>query len=232
MSRKDMKLNCHLVLANGSETGVRLVLMSDTHGHHRDVTVPDGDLLIHAGDFTYFNGSTLAIRDFNDWLGQLPHRSKVLIPGNHDSGFIDPAFRELVTQAKLLINEGTVMEGFRIWGSPVTPSDWGAFGPESAEERERLFSQIPEDTDLLITHGPPRGILDHPTPKGKPQGCEQLLAAVRRVKPRLHVFGHIHQRYGMFRSADTLFVNAALAGPDYNIARPPIRLEMPLRRTQ
>ena len=227
-----MTFNSHSMSRNRFKSCIRVVLMSDTHGHHRDVAVPDGDLLVHAGDFTYFNGSTRATRDFNDWLGQLPHGSKVVIPGNHDSGFVDLAFRELITEAKLLINEGTVMDGLRIWGSPVTPGDWGAFGPETADERERLFSQIPKYTDLLITHGPPQGILDHTTPKGKPQGCEQLLAAVRRVKPRLHVFGHIHQRYAMFRSADTLFVNAALAGPDYNIARPPIRLEMPLRRTQ
>lgn len=107
---------------NGART-VHLVLMSDTHGHHRQVEVPDGDLLVHAGDFTFFNGSTFAIRDFNTWLGQLPHKSKVLIPGNHDSGFVDPAFRELITEATLLINEGTVMEGLRIWGSPCTPND-------------------------------------------------------------------------------------------------------------
>jgi hypothetical protein len=71
--------------------------MSDTHGHHRDVEVPDGALLVHAGDFTFFNCGTLAIREFNEWPGQLPKRSKVLIPGSHDSGFIDPSFREFIT---------------------------------------------------------------------------------------------------------------------------------------
>jgi len=207
-------------------TKFRLVVMSDTHGHHREVEVPDGDLLVHAGDFTFFNGSTLAIRDFNHWLAELPHRIKVLIPGNHDSGFVDPAYRELITEATLLVNEGTVMEGLTIWGSPVTPNDWGAFGPETAEERECLFSRIPEGTDILITHGPPRGILDGASREKNSQGCDQLLAAVRRVKPRLHVFGHIHQQYGVVRSADTLFVNAALAGPDYTVARRPIKLVM------
>jgi Icc-related predicted phosphoesterase len=205
---------------------IRLVLMSDTHGHHRQVEVPDGDLLVHAGDFTFFNGSTFAIRDFNDWLGQLPHRSKVLIPGNHDSGFVDSAFRELITEATLLINEGTVMQGLRIWGSPCTPSDRGAFGPGTAQEREELFSRIPEDTDILITHGPLRGILDQSALEGKHQGCDQLLTAVRRVRPRVHVFGHVHQHYGMVRSAGTLFVNAALAGSDYAIAKCPIVFEI------
>ena len=205
--------------------GLRLVLMSDTHDHHREVAVPDGDLLIHAGDFTFFNGSTHAIRDFNDWLGQLPHPFKVLIPGNHDSGFADPVWRGLITNAKLLINEGTVTAGLRIWGSPVTPNDWGAFGPTSARERGQLFARIPQDTAVLVTHGPPRGVLDAPS-HGDPQGCEQLLAAVRRVKPPLHVFGHVHQRYGTSHSAGTLFANAALAGTDYNMANRPIVIDI------
>jgi Icc-related predicted phosphoesterase len=213
---------------NGAST-VHLVLMSDTHGNHRQVEVPDGDLLVHAGDFTFFNGSTFAIRDFNTWLGQLPHKSKVLIPGNHDSGFVDPAFRELITEATLLINEGTMMEGLRIWGSPVTPNDWGAFGPGTAEEREGLFSRIPQGTDVLITHGPPRGILDGSSRQKKSQGCDQLLAAVRRVRPALHVFGHIHQQYGTLHSAGTLFVNAALAGSDYTITKCPIVFQMAIR---
>lgn len=220
-------------LRNGTNAAkVRLVLMSDTHGKHRDVEVPDGDLLIHAGDFTYFNGSTFAIRDFNDWLGELPHRSKVVVPGNHDSGFIDPAYRELITKAILLVNEGTITEGLKIWGSPVTPNDWGAFGPETAEERECLFSRIPEDTDVLITHGPPRGILDGASQQKRPQGCDQVLAAVRRLRPQLHVFGHIHEQYGVFRSPSTLFVNAALAGPEYTVIRRPIGLDLQLRRIQ
>ena len=211
---------------------VRLVVMSDTHGRHRDIEVPDGDLFVHAGDFTYFNGSTHAIRDFNDWLGHLPHKSKVVIPGNHDSGFIDPEYRELITEATLLVNEGTVMEGLKIWGSPVTPFDWGAFGPETSEERECLFSRIPQGTDILITHGPPRGILDKALKQKEPQGCGQLLAAVRRVRPRLHIFGHIHEQYGMFSSSGTLFVNAALAGPDYTVIRRPIELDLQLQRNQ
>ena len=218
--------------SENSASTIRLVLMGDTHGHHRDVKVPDGDLLVHTGDFTFFNGSTLAIRDFNDWLGQLPHRSKVLIPGNHDSGFVDPAFRELITEATLLINEGTVMQGLRIWSSPCTPNDWGVFGAATAREREALFSRIPKNTDILITHGPPQGILDQSSQHGKPQGCDQLLAAVRRVRPRLHVFGHIHQQYGVLDCAGTLFVNAALAGPDYAVMKRPVEFEMPLRRVQ
>lgn len=116
-------------------------------------------------------------------------------------------------------------------GFPVTRSDREAFGPETAEERERLFSRIPQDTDVLITHGPPRGILDGASQRKKQQGCDRVLAPVRRLRPRLHVFGHIHEPYGVFRSPSTLFVNAALAGPDYSVTRRPIEIDLQLRRT-
>lgn len=96
----------------------------------------------------------------------------MLILGNHDSGFVDPAFRELITEATLLINEGTVIEGLRIWGSPFTPNDWGAFGPGTAEEREDLFARIPPEMDVPITRGPPRGILDSPSQRKNSQGCD------------------------------------------------------------
>lgn len=203
---------------------VRLILMSDTHGHHRKVAVPDGDVLIHAGDFTYFNGSTLAIRDFNDWLASLPHRNKLLIPGNHDSGFAYPAWRELITAATLLINEGTTIGRLRIWGAPVTPGDRGAFGAETSYERAELFSRIPSGTDILITHAPPYGILDRASAVDEPQGCDQLRPAISRIKPRVHIFGHVHQGYGMRRLNGTLFVNAALAGASYEIEKKPISI--------
>jgi len=215
-----------------SEKGkkVRLVLMADSHGHHRDVDVPDGDLLIHAGDFTLFNGSTFAIRDFNEWLGGLPHKTKILIPGNHDSGLIYPEWRELITNAVLLINKETVIDGLRIWGSPVTPNDWGVFGPDTPQERQYLYAGIPNNTDILITHGPPFGILDRGTEPNKPQGCRELLDAVRRVRPQLHVFGHVHEGYGTIRSHGTLFVNAALAGSGHDLTvRQPITISIHTR---
>ncbi len=206
------------------EEAVRLVLMSDTHGHHRKAKVPDGDVLVHAGDFTYFNGNTWAIRDFNHWLAHLPHRNKVLIPGNHDSGFAYPAWRELITAATLLINEGTTIGRLRIWGSPVTPGDWGAFGAETSVERAELFSRIPCGTDILISHAAPYGILDQASAHDGPQGCHQLRDAVCRIKPCLHVFGHLHQGYGIRRHGGTLFVNAALAGSTYELENQPISL--------
>jgi predicted phosphohydrolase len=103
-------------------TKLRLVLLSDTHQLHREVDVPDGDVFIHAGDFTTFSESMEAVVDFNDWLGELPHRYKIVVPGNHEFFLeADPSARSMLDNAIVLINEGTVIEGLRIWGSPVTP---------------------------------------------------------------------------------------------------------------
>ena len=190
---------------------VRIVCISDTHEFHRELSLPDGDLLIHAGDFTFFN-SISRIRDFNLWLGELPHRHKVVIPGNHDRAFNkDPRFRAEITNAVLLINEGVTVCGLKIWGSPVTCDD-DAFGYTKRQERARLYASIPADTHILVTHGPPYGILDRGPGSIHRQGCTELRIAVMTLQPRLHVFGHVHAGYGTCQTEKTLYVNAALLG--------------------
>jgi Icc-related predicted phosphoesterase len=204
-----------------SSASLRLVLLSDTHQLHREVEVPDGDILIHAGDFTFFSKSLKAILDFNLWLGELPHRS-VVVPGNHEF-FLesDPSRRSLISNATVLINEGIEIQGLRIWGSPVTPLYGSAFGLSSVEDRRRLYAQIPEDTDILITHGPPYGILDSSPDSGMHSGCRELFDAVMRVRPKLHVFGHVHGAHGIFVTDHTTFVNACLHGVDFGLDRSP-----------
>ena len=118
----------------------------------------------------------------------------------------------MLTNASVLINEGIEIEGLRLWGSPVTPLYGGAFGLSSAKDRKRLYAQISEDIDVLISHGPPYGILDLGPGSHLHQGCPELLDAVMRVRPKLHVFGHIHGAYGVFRTEQTTFVNAARLG--------------------
>jgi hypothetical protein len=139
---------------------VRLVLLSDTHGQHRTLHVPDGDVLIHAGDFTMLNRSRESVRDFNRWLLTLPHARKIVIPGNHDFKFADPKWRRLISAATFLLNEGAEVDGLRIWGSPLTPSNFESFGATSEADCGRIFGGISAGTDLVITHGPPLGILD------------------------------------------------------------------------
>jgi Icc-related predicted phosphoesterase len=210
-----------------SSAAIRLVLISDTHELHRELDVPDGDVLIHAGDFTMFSQSHRAIDDFNDWLGELPHHHKVVVPGNHEFFLeADPSRRSLLRNATVLINEGVAIEGLRIWGSPVTPLYGGAFGLSSADDRGRLYARIPQETDLLITHGPPYGILDAAPGAGFHAGDRELLDAVRWLRPRLHVFGHIHGAYGLSRTDDTTFVNAALFGAHGGLDGNPIVLSM------
>jgi Icc-related predicted phosphoesterase len=206
---------------------MQLVLLSDTHELHREVEVPDGDVLIHAGDLTMFSKSLRAIEDFNDWLGELPHPHKIVVPGNHEFFLeADPARRSLLSNATLLVNEGIEIEGLRLWGSPVTTLYGGAFGMSSAEDRRRLYAQIPESTDVLITHGPPHGILDSASASAFHSGCRELFDAVMRVRPKLHVFGHIHGAHGIFETCDTTFVNSALMGTHGDLDRGPIVLQM------
>lgn len=211
-----------------SRRPLEIVCISDTHELHREVDVPQGDILIHAGDFTMFSKSASAILDFNEWLGELPHPFKILIPGNHEF-FLesDPSQRKLISNATVLINEGVEVMGLKIWGSPTTPLDGGAFGHSSPADRTALYAKIPEDVDILITHGPPSGILDRSPGNSTPTGCPQLLEATARLKPRLHVFGHIHGAHGTLSREETVFVNAALLGLDGALSESAIVLRMP-----
>jgi Icc-related predicted phosphoesterase len=222
-----MRSNPKLSRTSTGKPALRLVLLSDTHEIHREVDVPDGDIFIHAGDFTMFSESMEAVVDFNDWLGELPHRHKIVVPGNHEYFLeADPSERLMLDNAVVLINEGTEIEGLRIWGSPVTPLYGGAFGLSSAKDRKRLYAQIPQDINVLITHGPPFGILDTAPISGLHEGCRELLDAVDLVRPKLHVFGHIHTAYGVFRTEHTTFVNASRLGLDNDPDKAPFVFEL------
>jgi len=187
-------------------------------------------VLIHAGDFCHQGESTQTLIDFNAWLGELPHELKVVVPGNHDVPLeADPATHKLLTNAVLLINGGIDFMDLRIWGSPVTPLSGGAFGMWYPPDRRRLYSRIPEDTDVLITHGPPLGILDSAPGARYHTGDPELLEAVHRRDIALHVFGHHHRGHGVEVTEKTVFVNAALLGDGGGIERDPIVLTIPRR---
>jgi len=207
-----------------------LVLLSDTHELHREIDAPPGDIFIHAGDFTMFSKSMEAIEDFNDWLGELPHQHKIVVPGNHEFFLeADPWERSLLSNATVLINEGINVHGLRLWGTPITPMYGGAFGLSSEQDRKKVYAQIPQDTDVLISHGPPFGILDSSPISNLPQGCRELLDTVMRIRPKLHVFGHIHGAYGIFQTQQTTFVNAARLGLHDDADKPPFVLQITRR---
>jgi Icc-related predicted phosphoesterase len=200
--------------------GIRIVCVSDTHGQHAKLSVPDGDMLIHAGDFMAFGDTPKEVIAFNQWLSKQPHRHKVVIAGNHDLMFErhPGAAKELLTNAIYLENSGTELEGLRIWGSPVQPefNNW-AFNVARGAAIRRYWKMIPDNTDVLVTHGPPFGMLDKSHPSTAHLGCEELAKTVEQIKPRLHVFGHIHGGHGSSRGNETRFVNASVVNEAYRL---------------
>lgn len=216
---------------------MRLVCISDTHRYHEKpwedarIKVPDGDLLIHAGDGTY-EGKIVETQNFLSWLAAFPHPHKVLIAGNHDW-----IFQKAPELARSMIPPGiTYLEddmaeiaGLKIYGSPWTPYFLGwAFNLDRGHRIREKWNKIPRGIDVLVTHGPPMGILDL-SYDGTHVGCKDLRDIVFRVRPRIHVFGHIHLSGG--RVADIgvppiRFVNAAVLGEDYKPASQPIVIDL------
>jgi Icc-related predicted phosphoesterase len=206
---------------------MRIVVLGDSHGLHDQLTVPPGDLLIHVGDVGR-RGTLEELRAFNDFLGRLPHPQKLLIAGNRDYFFErQPAeSRGLLTNAAYLQDEETTVHGIRIYGSPWQPPFMNtAFNLPRGEPLREKWALIPEGIDILVTHTPPYGIGDR-TFKGDLVGCRDLLEAVRRVKPKLHVFGHVHEGYGQFPDGDTFFINASVTDSSMQIANQPIVYEL------
>lgn len=188
---------------------MRIVCVSDTHGFHKYTEVPDGDVLVYGGDLTK-HGSLADVEAFDRWFGSFPHRHKVVIVGNHDFCFQEePAeARARLTSAIYLQDSGCEIDGLTFYGSPWTPVffDWAFMQPD--EDLAAKWALIPSRVDVLLTHGPPHGILDM-TNRGEHAGSLTLLHRVYEVKPRLHVFGHIHEAAGRFDHAGTVFVNAS-----------------------
>jgi Icc-related predicted phosphoesterase len=207
---------------------MRIILISDTHGHHDRVTLPEGDLIIHAGDVTR-RGQVEELPPFNDFLGLLPHSRKIIIAGNRDSCFEnDPdRCRAILTNAVYLQDESVEVGGFHIYGSPWQPPFLDmAFNLPRGEPLRRKWALIPGNTDILVTHTPPHGIGDR-TVRGEPVGDRDLLDAVQRIRPKLHVFGHIHEGYGRWKLGPTTFVNASVVDSSMQVAFQPVVVDFP-----
>jgi Icc-related predicted phosphoesterase len=188
---------------------MRLVAVADTHMFQKDLgAIPDGDVFVHAGDLLRA-GTLDELESVASWVRSLPHRHKIVIAGNHDGCFSSNprAARELLGEAIYLEDSGVILDGLRIWGSPWQPAynDWAFNLPRGAALAEK-WANIPWGTDILVTHGPPAGVGDRGPVAGR-GGCEDLLTRVRALKPRLHLFGHIHQDGGFWRHGSTCFAN-------------------------
>src|SRR5579859_3910979 len=179
---------------------MRAVFISDTHCKLAGIAVPDGDLLVHCGDAT-MGGSLKEWSVFAAVLSRLPHPHRVVIAGNHDILCQkDPATARSLLEgvATYLQDEEATIAGLRVYGSPWQPRffNW-AFNLDRGEPLRKVWAKIPSGLDLLVTHGPPHGIGDV-TLQGTHAGCRDLLAAVRRARPRYHAFGHFHEGHGTY----------------------------------
>ena len=191
---------------------MRIISISDTHNRHHELKLPAGDLLIHCGDFTE-GGTRLETLDFLKWFSNQTHPYKILISGNHDF-FFEKNKKDLKSMIPnniiYLENEGISIKGLHIWGSPHTPGNgnW-AFNLERGRGIRIKWNLIPANTDILVTHTPPYGILDE-SKTYRNIGCEELLKKIVDIKPKLHLFGHVHDDYGKKQIGETLFVNSAI----------------------
>jgi hypothetical protein len=128
---------------------------------------------------------------------------------NHDRSIDSKATKALLTNCTYLEDSGVVVEGYWIWGSPWSPRffDWG-FNADRGQQIEQYWNLIPPDTEVLITHGPPKDILDN-CMDGFHAGCEVLAAKINQIKPLVHLFGHIHEAYGYEFRDDVLYINGS-----------------------
>jgi Icc-related predicted phosphoesterase len=216
----------------------RITFISDTHTKHEKLTgfLTGGDMLIHAGDLTS-RGYITEIENFMKWYDNINnYDTKVFIAGNHDFGFQDEnqKLRGLLTGYKNIdyLEDELMMVGedydnmVKIWGSPWQPEfhNW-AFNLPRGEKIKEKWDMIPVDTDILITHGPPMGKLDYVPYDSINVGCEELMKRVSEIKPKIHVFGHIHEGHGYVFDGTTHYINAANLNGRYEFRNKPLTID-------
>ena len=212
---------------------MKLVLISDTHTMHEDLILPQGDILIHSGDFSG-RGKPHEVEEFFGWLERQSKNFKhiVFIAGNHELSFdykstwVVDAIKSLPTNVHYLEDSEIIIDDIKFYGSPWQPEffDW-AFNLPRGKKLEEKWEMIPNDTDVLITHGPPMYILDYTLRNMINVGCLALYNKVIQIKPKLHVFGHIHEGYGIKEQDGTMFVNASSATARYELINKPIEIK-------
>ena len=192
---------------------MKIIHISDTHGCHRRLTnLPEADVVVHSGDFT-MNGSEPEALDFLNWLCDLPYAHKIFICGNHDDCLYGANIDGLDPNVHYLCNSGIEIDGVRFYGVPMFMGDC------VTDRQAKNISKIPSDTDVLITHSPAYGILDFDDDIN--YGDEQILSKVIEVKPRAHLFGHIHSQHGILTEHGITFSNGAIMNADYtNLNQP------------
>ena len=225
---------------------IRFVALSDTHNKASNLQIPAGDVLLHSGDFSR-RGKPDEIQEFEHFLSSLPHRHKIIIAGNHDlsfdlenqnslrlnfpilSEFDANSAKSILKSCIYLEDSYCVIANYKIYGSPWTPTycDMG-FNLDRGANIASKWNLIPDDTEILMTHGPPKGILDLCS-NGINAGCEELLAKVTQISPLLHVFGHVHEAYGVYSRNGITFINASNCNMEYQPTNLPFVFDLPLK---
>lgn len=196
---------------------MKILHLSDTHGCHKRLTnLPQADIVVHSGDFT-MNGSEQEALDFMNWFCDLPYQHKIFICGNHDDCLYGATIDGLDDNVHYLCNSGVEIDGVKFYGVPMFMSDC------ITDRQTKHYADIPDDTDIFITHTPPFGILDFDD--NIHYGSEELLARISAVQPHLHLFGHIHSQHGTTVLNGTTFSNGAVMSAGYSNLMTPNLIE-------
>jgi Icc-related predicted phosphoesterase len=208
---------------------MKIICFADTHRCVEGLDISKADIVVCAGDFCN-SGSLKDVIVFNNWFSKLPCKYKIIVAGNHDVCFeTNPSLTKPLLDKGIIYlqDEEVLIEGIKFYGSPwqLPFMNWAFNLPE--DELEKKFFHIPLNVDILITHSPPYGILDN-TPTKTNLGSRSLLKKVLQVKPRFHIFGHIHHGYGKYtdKANNITFINASLLDEDYKFVNEPIIIEI------
>ena len=209
---------------------IKLSVISDSHNLHEQIKIPDCDILIHCGDATY-HGYEWELKEFFEWFVKQPAKHKIFIPGNHDESFErnpDMAFNCIPEGGNVivLIDQAIEIEGIKIYGTPWSTLFGGwAFMKQESDLKE-IWAKIPDDTDILVVHGPPRGVLDFCvpswfSPSGHCAGSSSLGDRIKQIQPKFVFCGHIHESAGVDKIGKTTVVNASCVDVRCRFARGP-----------
>ena len=197
---------------------MRILHISDTHSKHQLLEkMPRADIIIHSGDAS-FSGSEDEVLDFLNWFCDLDYEHKIFVAGNHDDCLYGEQIEGLPNDCHYLCHSGIEISGVKFFGIPLFISETIREG-----HMAQLITQIPENTNVLISHSPPYGILDFDDDIN--YGCHNLLQAVERINPCYHLFGHIHAAHGIKKNGQTTFVNSSIMNGMYEFVNKPTLLE-------
>jgi len=210
---------------------IKICCFSDTHNQHRRLKIPECDILIFAGDAGITSYEKL--EDFNNWLGSLNVKHRIITMGNHDR-YCEEIYRNncklFFTNAIYLENESVQIEGIRFWGSPYSKifNNWSFMADD--DYLAHIWEYIPDNTDIVITHGPAFGILD--VVGWQSEGSQSLRKRIDEIKPKIHIHGHIHECYGFIKREHTEHINASILDGAYNFVNEPVEFEYNRRKNE